>query len=394
LKWLEERKETQPPNRFSEATLIKALEEDGVGRPSTYAQILATLHTRRYIQKERAKRAISPTPLGEKVNTLLVATLGELFDVTFTASMEEKLDAIEDGTVGWTDMLDTFYKQFQVWMEKAKGPPAETGQVRRLLELLGQVKEWAPGTPRGAKGKIKGDGDFTASVDKQLTDGKRPISARQLQALGRLVARYREQLPDAVPVLQELGLGALMEEPVPQPPTEANLRKVALLTAITLDPPATRRGRTYDDAAFVASLKQRVDGARDLSPAQAAALDRLVLKYADRIPNFEQEKPNLALHEAGGEGAGGEPDPELKALFDRLSQMTQWAPPTQKGKRTFDDKAFFESLSGQFSQRGRLSPRQVGALKRMAKRYADKTDGADEPDASAAGPVDALAQES
>ncbi len=373
LKWQEERKETQPPNRFSEATLIKALEEDGVGRPSTYAQILATLHLRRYIQKERSKRAISPTVLGEKVNTLLVATLGELFDVTFTAGMEEKLDEIEEGKVGWTEMLDAFYKQFQVWMEKAKGPPADNDHVRRLLDLLGQVKEWAPGTPRGAKGKIKGDADFKVSVEKQLNDGKRAISARQLQALGRLAARYRDQLPDAVPVLQELGLAALLSEPVPQPPTEANLRKVALLSALTLDPPATRRGRTYDDAAFVASLKQRVDGGRDLTPAQAAALDRIVLKYSDRIPNFEQEKPHLALRE--GEGDGGAPDPELKALVDRLSQITQWEEPRQKGKRTFDDKAFFESVSRQFVQRGRLSPKQVGALKRMGKRYPAQMDG-------------------
>jgi len=383
LQWLEERKETQPPNRFSEATLIKALEEDGVGRPSTYAQILATLHARRYIQKERARRAISPTPLGEKVNALLVASLGDLFDVAFTAGMEEKLDEIEAGKVRWSDMLDTFYRQFQVWMEKAKGPAAETGQVQRLLTLLDGVREWLPGTPRGAKGKIKGDADFKASVEKQLADGKRPISARQLQALGRLAARYREQLPEAESALRSVGLGALLDEAVPQPPTEANCRKVSLLANLELDPPVTRRGRTYDDAAFVASLKQRVDGGRDLSPAQAAALDRLVLKYADRIPNFDQEKAGLALAEGGGESGGGAPDPELQALIARLGKVAQWAPPAQKGKRTFDDKAFFESLSRQFAQRGRLSPRQAAALKRMAKRYPDSTGEPAAPDAAA-----------
>ncbi len=374
LKWLDERKETQPPNRYSEATLIKALEEDGVGRPSTYAQILATLHVRRYISKEKQKRAIMPTPLGEKVNALLVSVLNELFDVTFTAAMEKKLDAIEEGEVSWTDMLHTFYDQFQIWMEKAKGPPADTGHVRRLLDLLGQVKEWAPGVARGAKGKIKGDADFVVSVDKQLTTGKRPISARQMEALGRRIARYRDQLPEAGTVLQELGLGALMDEAPPQPPSAASVRKLALLTAIPLDPPETRRGRTYDDTAFVASLKQRADGGRELSPAQASALDRLILKYAPRIPTFEQEREQLALQPDGAEG-GGAPDPEAAAMVERLGRIVQWDEPTQKGKRTFDDKVFFESLSRQFAQRGRLSPKQVGALKRMDKRYQNKTAG-------------------
>jgi DNA topoisomerase-1 len=385
LKWLEERKETQPPNRFSEATLIKALEEDGVGRPSTYAQILATLHVRRYISKEKQKRAILPTTLGERVNTLLVATLNELFDVTFTAAMERKLDEVEEGKVSWTDMMHTFYDQFMVWMEKAKGPPAEVDHVRRLLDLLKQVKEWAPGVATGAKGKIKGDAEFVASVEKQLVTGKKPVSARQLEALGRRIARYREQLPEAAPVLSSLGLGALMDEAPPQPPSPANVRKLALLSAIELDPAETRRGRTYDDKAFVASLKQRADGGRELSPAQASSLDRLILKYAERIPNFEQEREHLALPAEGSEAAGGPIDPEVKAAVDRLSLVKQWDAPTEKGKRTFDDKVFFESLSRQFAQRGRLSPKQVGALKRMDKRYSAKTGTPPEAPAPAAG---------
>jgi DNA topoisomerase-1 len=376
LKWLEDRKETQPPNRYSEATLIKALEEEGVGRPSTYAQILGTLNVRRYVIKEKQKRALFPTPLGEKVNTLLVATLNELFDVTFTAAMEKKLDAIEEGQVGWREMLHTFYDQFQIWMEKAKGPPADTDHVRQLIELLGQVKEWAPGVASGAKGKIKGDAEFVASVDKQLKKATKPISSRQLEALGRRICRYRDQIPGAVEGLQGMGLGALLEEPPPQPPSEATQRKLALLTAIEHDAPETRRGRTYDDKAFIASLKQRADGGKELTPAQAAALDRLVVKYADRIPNFEQEREHLALG-AEGEGAGGPPDPELKAIVDRMLTVQAWDEPKKKGKRTFDDKVFFDSLARQFAQRGRLSPKQVAALKKMDKRYHKPAEGAE-----------------
>jgi hypothetical protein len=299
--------------------------------------------------------------------------------------MERKLDEVEEGKVSWTDMMHTFYDQFMVWMEKAKGPPAEVDHVRRLLDLLKQVKEWAPGVATGAKGKIKGDAEFVASVEKQLVTGKKPVSARQLEALGRRIARYREQLPEAAPVLSSLGLGALMDEAPPQPPSPANVRKLALLSAIELDPAETRRGRTYDDKAFVASLKQRADGGRELSPAQASSLDRLILKYAERIPNFEQEREHLALPAEGSEAAGGPIDPEVKAAVDRLSLVKQWDAPTEKGKRTFDDKVFFESLSRQFAQRGRLSPKQVGALKRMDKRYSAKTGTPPEAPAPAAG---------
>jgi hypothetical protein len=273
-------------------------------------------------------------------------------------------------------MLHTFYDQFQIWMEKAKGPPADTDHVRQLIELLGQVKEWAPGVASGAKGKIKGDAEFVASVDKQLKKATKPISSRQLEALGRRICRYRDQIPGAVEGLQGMGLGALLEEPPPQPPSEATQRKLALLTAIEHDAPETRRGRTYDDKAFIASLKQRADGGKELTPAQAAALDRLVVKYADRIPNFEQEREHLALG-AEGEGAGGPPDPELKAIVDRMLTVQAWDEPKKKGKRTFDDKVFFDSLARQFAQRGRLSPKQVAALKKMDKRYHKPAEGAE-----------------
>ena len=120
LEWLNERKETQPPGRYSEASLIKALEENGVGRPSTYAQILATLSERRYVEKE--KKALKPTALGMQVNTFLVKHLDTLFDVKFTAGMEESLDRIENGSIDWTRMLEDFYGQFAGWLEQARRP--------------------------------------------------------------------------------------------------------------------------------------------------------------------------------------------------------------------------------------------------------------------------------
>jgi DNA topoisomerase-1 len=94
---------TQPPPRFSEATLVKELEENGIGRPSTYASILSTIMDRDYVTKE--KKRFQPTELGFLVNDLMVASFGDIVDVGYTARMEEELDRIEDGELNWTDAL-------------------------------------------------------------------------------------------------------------------------------------------------------------------------------------------------------------------------------------------------------------------------------------------------
>jgi DNA topoisomerase I len=128
LEWLGEQKFTKPPARYSEASLIKALEENGVGRPSTYAQTLATLDKREYVTKE--KRSLVPTEAGMRVYEFLVGALDPLFNVKFTAEMEEKLDQIEDGSVEWADMMRGFYTQLLAWLEGAKDM-ADPGETRR-----------------------------------------------------------------------------------------------------------------------------------------------------------------------------------------------------------------------------------------------------------------------
>lgn len=99
---------TQPPARFSEATLIKTLEENGVGRPSTYAPTLDTIQRRYYVKL--TQRRFEPTELGEIVNTLIVDFFPQIIDVNFTAEMENDLDKIEEGKEEWTKVVDRFYK--------------------------------------------------------------------------------------------------------------------------------------------------------------------------------------------------------------------------------------------------------------------------------------------
>ena len=109
---------TQPPPRYTEASLVKALEENGVGRPSTYAAILSTIQDKEYVVLEQRK--FSPTELGNLVNDLLVQHFPEIINVEFTASMEQNLDKVEDGRVEWQAILKNFYSPFKESMERAR----------------------------------------------------------------------------------------------------------------------------------------------------------------------------------------------------------------------------------------------------------------------------------
>ena len=109
---------TQPPPRYTEATLIKDLEEKGIGRPSTYAAILDNIQEREYAAKEKGR--LFPTDLGCLVNELLVENFRDIFDIQFTAQMEDELDKVEEGQLPWTQALQDFYDPFQTDLAKAK----------------------------------------------------------------------------------------------------------------------------------------------------------------------------------------------------------------------------------------------------------------------------------
>ncbi len=112
-----EQKFTQPPPRFSEASLVKELEEKGIGRPSTYATILSTIQEREYVRLEKGR--FSPTELGMLVTDLLVKNFPRILDVAFTASMENELDGIEEGKSNRLDILQNFYSPFEAELKEA-----------------------------------------------------------------------------------------------------------------------------------------------------------------------------------------------------------------------------------------------------------------------------------
>jgi len=109
---------TQPPPRFTESSLVKELEEKGIGRPSTYASIISTIQDREYVLRD--KNRLLPTVLGRTVNDLLIQGFPEVMDIQFTAEMEEKLDDVEDGNINWVELLKNFYDGFSDRLEKAQ----------------------------------------------------------------------------------------------------------------------------------------------------------------------------------------------------------------------------------------------------------------------------------
>jgi DNA topoisomerase-1 len=115
---------TEPPPRFTEATLIKAMEERGIGRPSTYAPTIGTLLDRHYVNKEQNR--LTPTPLGITVTDLLTEYFTDLMDLEFTAKMEEELDDVSRGERQWVPMLEEFYDPFNKALEAAQSSMPRT----------------------------------------------------------------------------------------------------------------------------------------------------------------------------------------------------------------------------------------------------------------------------
>lgn len=131
---------TKPPPRFTEASLIKALEEQGIGRPSTYATIVDTIQKRKYVDRDKAR--LAPTDLGTTVNALLIESFPNILDVEFTAKMEERLDDVEENKVDWQKLLSDFYGPFEDALATAaqqmRNVKAETTPTDEICEECGK----------------------------------------------------------------------------------------------------------------------------------------------------------------------------------------------------------------------------------------------------------------
>jgi len=129
-----DQKFTQPPARFSEASLIKELEEKGIGRPSTYASIVSTVQDRGYVEKDAGQ--LRPAELGRVVNELLIGSFADIMNVEFTAGMEDKLDGVEKGDTDWVAVLKAFYKDFAKDLETAEANMRDVKREETATDVI------------------------------------------------------------------------------------------------------------------------------------------------------------------------------------------------------------------------------------------------------------------
>ncbi len=383
-----EQKFTEPPPRFSEATLVKELESNGIGRPSTYATIVNTIQERKYVLRNKGK--LSPTELGIRVNDYLVQHLPELFQVNFTANMETQLDEIEEGKVHWVDMMKNFYNDsFTGWLETAKhqnSPDAQPSEA--LLNLFKEIKTWNKTEASETSKRAYDDQRFVNSIARQFEKNKR-ITEKQWNTLIRLAVTYEAQLPELDAVAKQFDFSETLSQARTQrdaqasntPSEQADPKLVALLAAlekVEFTPPATTGARVFSEEKFVKSIIDQTHTGKVLSPKQQATLARMVDNYASQNEALHElaEKAELPIRKTKAnapEPINEEQVAKIKDMITFLSAYTAWDAPVKRGQKTYDDASFFESMKTQFEENKTLSPRQFNALLRMYDRYSDAT---------------------
>jgi len=378
---------TSPPRRYSEATLVRALEQNGVGRPSTYATIVSTVQTREYANREKGR--LIPTDLGFSVNDYLVGNMPDLFDIKFTAEMETRLDKIEEGGEKWQDMVNEFYTRFSDWL--GHGPMSTVPCLERTKEYL-QIfpadLEWNEPVKRGKR--TYDDKRFVASIEKQVTEQDKHISERQWNALLLLTARHADRIPDLLEKVAPFGVKDVVAEyianlaeaaanPTPKEPDLDDLELLKSLDKVSFSEPMKRGRRTYNDKRFHESLKQYASENGKLSPAQHGALLKMVARYSDQIPSFAELKEKHQIPDpVSSRGKLVENDETVGKVVALLDKITEWDAPTGRGRRTFDDQKFAQSLREQFGRSGALSQKQVNALKKLLAKYGSQIPQYDE----------------
>ena len=389
---LGEQKFTEPAPRFSEATLIKELESNGIGRPSTYATIVNTIQVRKYVSKEKGK--LIPTELGFRINDYLVGKLPELFQVGFTADMENKLDSVEEGKVVWTEMMHDFYGKFINWLNSAKTEGAPEGEkAASMLALLEKITQWE--TPEKGGSRTYDDKKFYRSVAKAYEGGK-TVSAKQWDALLKLALKYQAQLPALEETAAARGfvedLARIREEEAQRQEKEKQTRQLLEDAGMTAEADklkevfaamdniqweAPEKKNSFDEKKFYNSLATQNRNGRILSPKQLTVLSRMAVKYKEQLGDaFGMISSVLQIpEEAQGDGAeekGNDPAAgaeELSRLLDAFAKVTSWADPRKVGRAVYDDKAFYESLLKQHKNGKVLSAKQIAALKKLAGKY-------------------------
>ena len=365
---------TEPPPRFSEATLVKEMEANGVGRPSTYASIVRTIQAREYVSKDKGR--LLPSTVGMETCGYLTDTIPSLFEVKFTAEMEDLLDDVEHGKSSWKGMLGDFYGDFSKWMTEAKtaGAPPKA-HYEKSLALFDDSIQYAEPEKRGRR--TFSDEKFITSLQKNVEDDKE-LTAKQWAGLVRNLAKYKDQLKGFDALVKELNIEEDLEneykviaerKAAAENPDTESLDLISKFEGVTFDEARKVGKRTYDDNAFLESLKEQATAGKKLSDNQQNALKKLLAKYQKQIANYDDLAAQFGLPTLAENAAQNK---EISALLTVFDEITEWNEPVKKGRFTYDDKAFAESLKTQFAEKGALSDRQVAAAKKTLGKYKDQ----------------------
>lgn len=354
VRWLADEKKTKGPSHYSEASLIKALEENGVGRPSTYAQTIETLKTREYAKTE--KRKLVPLERGILVSDWLTKKLDSLFSVGYTAEMEAELDKVEEKGEPMDVMLSDFYAKFLTDVAACAEPAPDREKFDEVFALLDNVKVWKE--PKKVGRRVYDDKAFVESVREQAESGDRPLSAKQLEYLVRMALLYADQIPGVEKKMKDLGLAGnavVRGEKADPEVVKYCFELMDRIGGMTRNP-------------FLKSLREQVDHGRGLSPKQLSILAKAVGENAGSLPDCDAVRERLSPYVQGGFTTMPS-DPVVPRLLEIMKGIETWREPIKKGRRHYDDKAFVESLMTQFQRRHSLSPRQTMALKRVVVAY-------------------------
>ena len=352
---------TEAPPRFNEASLIKLLEKNGIGRPSTYASTVEVIQKRGYVKKEKNK--LYPTDIGSETSDFLTQSLPNLFNVKFTALMEEKLDKIEKGEYQWTEMLDNFYKNFQKWLLDIKINNSHSKEdFKTAIKFFKSVQiKWQE--PQKIGNRKFDDKKFITDIEKSLEDKEKILSKKQWDMLVNLFIKYKSQFAN----YEEIKSTFKIKEKVNLTDSK-DLKLIGILEKIEFE---ENTNNNFNEKEFVESLKNQAQN-KELSLKQKAVLNRIAIKYKDKIENFDALKKEFKL-----EDTTTNPNPmnskqaeEIKSLFLFAKNIKKWNSPNNQ--KNFDDKSFISSLNQQFQQKKSLSPKQIYALKKTLKKYQEQ----------------------
>ena len=337
---------TEPPPRYSEASLIKTLEDNGIGRPSTYASIINTIKFREYVDKEKGK--LFPTDLGSKVYHYLIESLPKLFQIKFTASMEENLDNIEQGKQKWTNVLESFYNDFSHWCKEVEIKDSVAKEkVEEIINSFHTEIQWEEVKKIGKR--TYDDKKIIQDFKQALDEGKN-FSQKQWSYITKIFLHYRKQINNADELIKKYGF--VVEQEIKGDIKGKDILIKALEIIQSLDIPVQGK---FNIQSFCHSLQQQLEAGKPLTIKQEHTFFDIIKRNSKEIGDTYQElkeKFNLT-----------ENNDEINKYIALLSKATTW-----DEKNTFEKK-FFESVKKQFQERNSLSIKQISILKKIYTKY-------------------------